>query len=36
MCPKGVEVVCDNSKDLVTISGKKIFIEKNVQIINLI
>jgi fatty acid synthase len=23
MCPKGVHVVCDNSKDLVTISGKQ-------------
>jgi fatty acid synthase len=22
MCPKGVFVVCDNSKDSVTISGK--------------
>jgi hypothetical protein len=27
MCPKGVDVVCDNSKDSVTISGKKLILE---------
>jgi fatty acid synthase len=31
MCPKGVDVVCDNSKDSVTISGKKTIFKKIYQ-----